>query len=384
MASAEEQLADLLLDMYDAQELRRFLGYRPDGEQITRRLPGPTASGMDVAAGAVAALVKLRRLDAELFEALLEERQNWKPEISAAALRFGIELAGASNVVAFPEPVDDLDEAVGTRGRLPRRNRTRLRGPPPDLGPIQRRFALLVGIEKYDDPEFRDVRYAVEDVKSMEAVLDAAGYVTVAIYDEHEMAIRRPSDTNILAELGRICDEAEPEDLVLVFFAGHGVCLHGKHYLMMPTSRKSTTEESALALTKIEERLKIDKWHRRVLIIDACQAGPDMERGIDEGNFTHNVNDLAEGFVVLSASTAGQAASESFDKKHGIFTHFVLEALRGEGEQGNEGYVTVNDVHEHALNGVTGWYLRKGLAKQKPAFRAEGWGDMILADYRSS
>jgi len=382
MATAEEQLADLLLDMYDADELRVFLGYRPDGEKIGRRLPGSSASALEVAAGAVKALVKLRRLDHEFFGALIEDRENWEPEIKDAALRFGVDLDAPANVVPFPAPAGPAEEAVGTRGR--RTRRTRLKGPPPDLGPIKRRFALLVGIEKYDDPEFRDVRYAVEDVGSMQEVLDAAGYVTVTIHDDHEMPIRRPSETNILTELGRICDEAAPEDLVLVFFAGHGVCLRGKHYLMLPTSRKASTEDSALPLSKVEERLKTDKWHRRVLIIDACQAGPDMERGGEEGDFTHNVNDLAEGFVLLSASTAGQAASESLEKKHGIFTHFVLEALRGEADPANDGYVTVNDVHEHALNGVTSWYLRKGLAKQKPAFRAEGWGDMILADYRGS
>jgi hypothetical protein len=82
-------LESLLLKMFSVDELRRLLRYLPEGESLSKALPGPNASPAQVAHTAVEALDQMSSLyKPALWQRLAEERPNRKAEIDAVHALF--------------------------------------------------------------------------------------------------------------------------------------------------------------------------------------------------------------------------------------------------------------------------------------------------------
>ena len=118
----------------------------------------------------------------------------------------------------------------------------------------------------------------------------------------------------------------------------------------------------------------------KVLIVDACHVGTGREAAPDPA-FLRNVHELATGFSVIAASTAEQKAHEMSDTEHGVFTHYLLEGLRGPADRDHNDFVTVDEVKKHTLNGLRTWYTKKGKVFQDPSHDTQGIGDMVVVDF---
>lgn len=83
-----QALESLLLSMFSADELRRFLRFLPDGDILIGSLPGPTASPVTVAHESVMALDKQRLFDDIFWARLVEQRPRRQAEIDKVRALF--------------------------------------------------------------------------------------------------------------------------------------------------------------------------------------------------------------------------------------------------------------------------------------------------------
>lgn len=83
--SEEEKLHDslrrLLLRMFSAEELRRFVRFMPGGQEMIHELPGPTATPSETVAAIVVALLRHEAITKDFFDRLVEERPRRADEI---------------------------------------------------------------------------------------------------------------------------------------------------------------------------------------------------------------------------------------------------------------------------------------------------------------
>lgn len=262
------------------------------------------------------------------------------------------------------------------------------RGPAPHpaasgpLGPIRNRWALLVGVNAYIDPAIPRLRFCVNDILALEQMLKTLGYTVVALHDDVAAEYLLPTRDNVEAELARICQNAGQDDLMLVHFACHGTLVDGKPVLVTHETRLPTLATKALPLADVEARMRASKARRLVLMLDACHTGVEMGRDLVDPEFIHNAYESAEGFALIAASTAQQAAQEWKEKEHGVFTYYLLDGLSGKADREGKQLVTVDDLKTHVLDGLRRWNVEHGGLLQEPTARTEGMGDMILADYR--
>lgn len=267
----------------------------------------------------------------------------------------------------------------------PVRGRSDPPSPPRDPpGPIKNRWALLVGINRYNDPAIPPLNFCVNDVLALEKMLTSVGYTVVTLHDDAPEAHRKPTRTNVEAELKTLCDTATADDLLLVHLGCHGE-LDDKQQpvLVLTDTRRSILAESGIPLVKVETQLRASKARRLVIFLDACHAGvKDGSRGLPDPQFLHNAHDLAEGFALIAASTAQQKAQEWQKEKHGVFTYFLLEGLAGRADHVGKQFVTVDDVKTYVLDGLRRWRVENSGLIQEPTARSEGMGDIILADRR--
>ncbi len=249
--------------------------------------------------------------------------------------------------------------------------------------PIRERWALLIGVNRYIDPAFPSLKFCVKDVLALEQMLQGLGYTVLCMHDElNTDEPRFPTRDNIEAELAQLCQIVGADDLLLVHFACHGKLVNNQPVLITRETRASTLAKKALPLAEVEKQMRESKACRLVLTLDACHTGVEIGRDVGNPEFIRNVYELAEGFALIAASTAQQIAQEWQEKEHGVFTYYLLEGLSGRADSDRKGFVTVNDLQTYVLNSLRRWnILHYGLI-QEPTVRAEGLGDMILADYR--
>jgi len=257
--------------------------------------------------------------------------------------------------------------------------------PPVDVGPIRERWALLVGINRYEHAAVPTLKFCVNDVLALERTLKKLGYTVVTLHDE--AADKRPTRNNIEAQLDLLCESVQPADLLWVHFACHGQLVDGQPVLVAHDTHvttPATLRKQALSLADVEKRMRASGAHRLVLTLDACHVGVEMGRDLTDPAFIRNVHERAEGFALIAASTAQQKAQEWEEQEHGVFSYYLLEGLSGNADRNKQGFVTVNDLSEHVLNGLRRWNVKHGGLLQEPTARTEGIGDMILADYRKA
>jgi uncharacterized caspase-like protein len=164
-----------------------------------------------------------------------------------------------------------------------------------------------------------------------------------------------------------------------VHLACHGKLVNGEPVLITQETRMPTLAETALPLSEVERRMRASGARRLVLTLDACHTGVEIGRDLADPEFIRNAYELAEGFALLAASTAQQVAQEWQEKEHGVFTYYLLEGLSGRADRDGKGFVTVDDVKTHVLDGLRRWNVAHGGLIQEPTARSEGLGDMILA-----
>jgi len=259
--------------------------------------------------------------------------------------------------------------------------------PAPPAGPIHNRWALLVGINRYQDPAIPPLKYCVNDVLVLENTLKALGYTVVTLHDGATDRQWHPTRNNIEAKLALLCESVQPNDLLWVHCACHGYLVNGEPVLVTHDTYITTPAilaKQALPLAEVERQMRESQASRLVLTLDACHTGVEIGRDLADPEFIRNAYELAEGFALIAASTAQQRAQEWKEKEHGVFTYYLLEGLSGQADRDGKRFVTVDDLKTHVLDGLRRWNVEHGGLAQEPTARSEGLGDIILADYRDT
>ena len=171
---------------------------------------------------------------------------------------------------------------------------------------------------------------------------------------------KRPSRSEILAEINRIEHYADAAGLALVHISSHGYVWNGESYLIQPEARHGLYEDTAVPLSWVRDRLAGSQARHRLLIADLCFSGPDAEtpplpwnEASGSGVWRSLTRWLARrgeatraagGIAALTACERTEQCYE--DDSHGVFTHYLLEALSGKADRDKKGFVSLKDAFE--------------------------------------
>lgn len=254
-----------------------------------------------------------------------------------------------------------------------------------------RRFALVVGVDEYEDPAFSTLKHAASDAIAMGDVLalpDTGGFDEVIRLIGPEAASR----TRILEVLRELRGQVREQDSVLVYFSGHGTRqLDGgvwHRYLLPPDARVADLSRTALDLADLQGFLRGLSAKRVVLMVDACFHGGgksvgDRPRPVDAPPLpplSPSAGGLQVGEAYLFATTSGRPAREDDRLGHGIYTYYLLEAMQwgfSDADVDGDGVLTPWEAHDHARSRT----LARTESVQVPeaAIRTVGEGDLVLA-----
>lgn len=283
------------------------------------------------------------------------------------------------------------------------------------MGFTRKRHAIIVGVNKYKSNRMSLLNFCVTDAISMEASLVGCKYehdcVVLMHTGKSQESQEFPNENNIIRTIIKKLIETRPDDLLLVYFAGHGdllkdasndMCLAAYDYDPQNVNQKMKLSfwRDLLLGRKFEElqndsnfmdllsNLTIDELKKRVtqrvvLMIDACHAGADLgHRDTKDSSVIWESKDLALGFVQISASTQNQKAYEYGG--HGIFTRYVCKVFDDYRSAPNNGPLHVSTLVDRVFKNVVQWTKENHYPLQTPSVIISGAGDIYLADLQIS
>ena len=213
-------------------------------------------------------------------------------------------------------------------------------------------YGLMVGVSDYKDDRL-DLKYPTKDSKDLGKVMEAAAkkllntstenhvkmyYVNSEVKGEN--GYTTPEREGVKKALESIAKEAKAADVVMIFFAGHGVMEGDKDKRFTFLTAESTKENLVGISTKdLEEWMSGERGYlpnKTILIFDACNSGQATEelmamaRDDDETQRIRQVEDLKDksGMFIMSASAANQSAYELPRYGHGLLTYSLLKTLK--------------------------------------------------------
>ncbi len=259
-----------------------------------------------------------------------------------------IELSDGRNIVQVAvrnaRGVDSLRQTAEVRYTGPRAKRSLL--------------ALVVGVSDYDKDAY-DLEYAAKDARDMARALEQAGEA----FDHVEVRGLYDHDVNSasLAAAREMFASGRPDDLAVVFVAGHGLLDSDLNYYLASSAVDFADPASAgIPYELLEGLLTEIPPRKKLLLMDTCFSGEVDENspGLDAGGAPFDqvsargitvtkseqaplvstdafalMRDLfadlrrGSGAVVISSAGGQEFAFESEQWNNGAFTYAVLEAL---------------------------------------------------------
>ncbi|HEY3387501.1 MAG TPA: caspase family protein [Saprospiraceae bacterium] len=208
-------------------------------------------------------------------------------------------------------------------------------------------YALIVGASRYD--HFESLKYTDDDayriyafLKSPEGGAVPEDHIRILI-DESAIA------ENIFKGLDDIIAMAGKDDVVLVYLAGHG--LQGFY---VPTD--SDGYRNRVEYEDIKSRLSLCQARQKLVIADACYSGSllaaksPMFESVDL--FYKKLLSSGAGTAFLLSSKSEEFSLESQGLRQGIFSHYLVEGLKGQADTNKDKLVSLEELYSFVYSHV--------------------------------
>ncbi|MBD1835737.1 caspase family protein [Cyanobacteria bacterium FACHB-472] len=217
------------------------------------------------------------------------------------------------------------------------------------------KLALLIGVSDYE-PGLGPLPGAVKDVEAMQRVLQRP---EMGGFDQVK-TLTNPDPLLMQGEIESLFSERSKEDLVLLFFSGHGVKDdRGKLYFATRITRKSLKGElirsTAVPASFVHEIMNNSRSKRQVVLLDCCFSGAFAEGMSAKDDGTVDVKEQlgGEGRAVLTSSTSTQYSFEQQGTDLSVYTRYLVEGIEtGAADLNNDGSISIDELHDYARKKV--------------------------------
>ncbi|MBX6364962.1 MAG: tetratricopeptide repeat protein [Gemmatimonadetes bacterium] len=229
------------------------------------------------------------------------------------------------------------------------------------------RWAVVVGISRYADATIPSLRYADSDARAFYELLRSDRVGLGGFKADHVKLLLNQDAThlNIRSALFTFLKAATEDDQVVIYFAGHGAPDPQRLsdlYLLTYDTKGNDISGTAFPMDAVTEAVKKLRARDVVVITDACHSAgvggqlATRDLGLNQVNqaFLDQLNASSGGLVVFTASRASELSQEGeqWGGGHGVFTYFLLEALKGAADADGDRIVTLDEMMEYTRDKV--------------------------------
>lgn len=230
-------------------------------------------------------------------------------------------------------------------------------------------FAVIIANENYQEEV--NVEFAINDGVAF------SQYCTKLLgLPESNVHVRRDATlNNILAEINWMQNIAHAygnEAKFIFYYAGHGVPdeSNGSAYLL-PIDGKSNIPATGYSISKLYAELNALNAASVTVLMDACFSGAKRGEGMLASARGVALKAKAEApkgnMLVLTAAQGSETAYPYKEKKHGLFTYFLLKKLKD-----SKGKTTYGELFDYVKKNVAQKSIVVNEKSQTPSVAASG------------
>ncbi len=210
------------------------------------------------------------------------------------------------------------------------------------LNPEVEVWAVIVGVADYDHMPV--LRYTDDDAYRMYAFFKSPE--GGALDDEHVKILVDEAATkeNVLGTMRNVFARAKENDLVILYFSGHG--LKGS---FLPIDFDGYNQK--LYHEEINDIFAQSEAKYKLCIADACHSGSLLAMRGDKipdalRTYYTTLAQAESGSALLMSSKSDETSLESSGLRQGVFSHFLIRGLKGEADGNNDKVVTIEELYD--------------------------------------
>jgi len=249
-----------------------------------------------------------------------------------------------------------------------------------------------IGVSKYKNlDESSQLNYAHSDAQNF---VKRFNYSSNPLYKQiksHHLLNEQAQQQTVLEKLKQLTSEVSENDVLMIFFAGHGFKDSDEqdketYYLATHDLEPQKMSSTSINWQHLSEVLHLVKG-RVIMFLDACHSGSISNETIVPNN--ELVQKLFKnergGIMVFSAAKGRQYAGESasFGQGEGLFSYAISKVLSKKGinaDNNGNGYIEISEMVEHVQSFVD----NKSDGQQTPWLsHKELFGDLPIAKVSS-
>lgn len=215
--------------------------------------------------------------------------------------------------------------------------------------------AFLVGVS-HCEQGFEPLLGVQQDIAVMKQVLENP---EIAAFDEVQTLLN--PNPQILAEsLENFCQERGVDDLVLVYFSGHGVVLNEQGRFGLTTSMSRTNAQdkvvrsTLISADLLQDILNDCKAECQVVLLDCCYR-QSSSAALAEPPSSVNLPQYLGGIgrTILAVATRSQPTFMHKGSDLSLYTFYLVEGLRtGAADQNCDGLISIEEWYAYAKRKV--------------------------------
>ena len=237
--------------------------------------------------------------------------------------------------------------------------------------------SLFIGVDRYQSPLISNLSCSARDARALHGLFgDSFGE------KDSTLLINDDATRGEILDAFRLLETAASDDIVVIGFSGHG---SDSHHLITVDADPLALDATAIHLDELTEAFSRIPARHLLLLLDCCFAGGAGAKVFHPPVATKAATSAeallqrisGTGRLIFTAADADQEAIEDRRRGHGLFTFYVLEALRGAPEVVSAGRIPLLSLFEWVARSVI--HAAQAVRhRQEPALRGTVEGELAF------
>ncbi|MGB7342959.1 MAG: caspase family protein [Pirellulaceae bacterium] len=220
---------------------------------------------------------------------------------------------------------------------------------------------MSIGISRFDAAP--DLKYTTSDASQVAKAYGEVGQlpadqITLLIDGSDQVTDRQKLDKAI----SEFLQTANASDAIVLFFSGHGYRQDDAFYLVPSDFSIDSPAATGLSLARLREQLSVCKAQTKLVILDCCHSGSFGQTPDQKGEMAATFRAIP-GCVAITASRSDEESLETDRLKSGVFTHALVQGIRGRANTRVDSVIDVVELFQYASQIVR----RDTSGRQSPA-----------------
>jgi len=260
--------------------------------------------------------------------------------------------------------------------------------------------AVIIGIDKYQDQKIPNLNFARADAEGIYQILTDSELGRISSDNVILLLDDEATQRNIRSAIGtKLPRRVGENDTVYIYYAGHGAPAMDpksrsrdgmEKYIVPADADLDDLRATGISMDEIQKFFGWIESKQVMFFIDSCYSGEaggrTFQHPLYQGRHLLSaefLEDLAsEGRLVMTACDVNEVSLETPDIGHGLFSHYLIEGLKGTADKDQDGLVTSHELYDYVYEKVS-QHARKMGGSMHPIQKGSIRGKIFLTQYET-